>query len=98
MRYLRWIVWLVLFVFLLGFGFKNTELVSVHYFLGWEWQAPLVLVVFEFFVAGAVLSVMAGAAWLYRHRREVIQLRRELRQRQMPPGPALDVARDHRLQ
>jgi hypothetical protein len=40
---------------------------------------------------------MAGAAWLYRHRREVVQLRRELRQRPMPSEPALDVAREHRL-
>ncbi len=98
MRYLRWIVRLVVFVVLLGFAIKNTDPVSLHYFLGWEWRAPLALVLLVFFVAGAALGVMAGAAWLYRHRREVMQLRRELRQRQIPAEPALDVAREHRLQ
>jgi hypothetical protein len=56
------------------------------------------VVLFIFFVAGACLGVLAGAAWLYRHRREVVQLRRELRQRQSAHEPALDVAREHRLQ
>jgi uncharacterized integral membrane protein len=98
MRYLRGIVWLLVFVVLLGFGFKNTDPITVHYFLGWEWRAPLSLVLFVVFVAGAGLGVLAGAAWLYRHRREVVQLRRELRQRQSAHEPALDVAREHRLQ
>ncbi len=98
MHYLRWIVRLVVFVVLLGFAIKNTDPVSVHYFLGWEWRAPLALVLLVFFIAGAALGVMAGAAWLYRHRREVIQLRRELRQRQLAHEPVLDAAREHRMQ
>ena len=98
MRYLRWIMRLLVLIVLLGFAIKNTDPVSVHYFLGWEWRAPLALVLLVFFVAGAALGVMAGAAWLYRHRREVMQLRRELRQRHTPAEVALDVAREHRLQ
>jgi lipopolysaccharide assembly protein A len=98
MRYLRWAVLAVLFVFFVAFAGNNTDLVTVRYFLGWEWRAPLVLVLLVFFVAGAFLGVLAGAAWLYRHRREVVQLRRELRQRQAGHEPALDVAREHRLQ
>ena len=97
MRYLRWIARLLVFVVLFGFAIKNTHPVSVHYFLGLEWRVPLTLVLFIFFVAGAALGVLAGAAWLYRHRREVVQLRRELRQRQAAHEPALDVAREHRL-
>ena len=98
MRYLRWMGWLLVFVVLLAFAIKNTDPVSVNYFLGWTWRAPLALVVFVFFVIGAVSGVLAGAAWLYRHRREVVHLRRELRQRQSAHEPALDVAREHRLQ
>jgi len=98
MRYLHWIVRLLVFIVLLGFAIKNTDPVSVHYFLGWEWRAPLALVLLVFFVGGAALGVMAGAAWLYRHRREVMQLRRELRQRQIPTEVALDVTREQRLQ
>jgi uncharacterized integral membrane protein len=96
MRILRWIVRLVVFVLLLGFAIKNTEPVTVHYFLGWEWHTPLAVVLFVFFVAGAVLGVLAGAAWLYRHRREVVQLRRELRQRHMPAETLLDAPREQR--
>jgi uncharacterized integral membrane protein len=97
MRYLRGIVWLLVFLVLSAFGINNTEAVSVR-FLIWEWRTPLSVVLFIFFVAGACLGVLAGAAWLYRHRREVVQLRRELRQRQSAHEPALDVAREHRLQ
>jgi putative membrane protein len=97
MRYLRWIVWALVFVVLFFFALYNTDAVSVH-FLIWEWRAPLSVVLLLFFVAGASLGVLAGAAWLYRHRREVVQLRRELRQRQLAHEPALDVAREHRLQ
>jgi uncharacterized integral membrane protein len=98
MRYLRWVLRLLVFILLLAFGIKNTDPVKVHYFLGWEWNAPLALVLLAFFVAGAALGVMAGAAWLYRHRREVVQLRRELRQRQSHPEPLVDAPREHRLQ
>jgi len=98
MRYLRWMGWLVVFLVLLGFAIKNTDRVPVKYFLGWTWHPPLALLLFIFFVFGAAGGMLAGAAWLYRHRREVIQLRRELRQRQNAHGPALDVAREHPLQ
>ncbi len=98
MRLLRWIGGVVLAVILLGFGFKNTDSVSVHYFLGWEWHPPLVAVLFAFFFAGAVLGVLAGAASRYRQRRELTRLRRELRQRHTTHEPVPDLAREHRLQ
>src|SRR5262245_45212987 len=98
MRYLRGLVWALVFVVFLAFAGKNTHLVSVQFFLGWEWRAPLHLILLVFFASGAFLGVLAGAAWLYRHRREVVQLRRELRQRQAPHEATLDVVREHRLQ
>ena len=84
MRYLRWILGTLLFLVLFGFATKNTDAVVVHYFLGWEWHAPLILVVFVFFVVGAALGALAGVGWLYNQRRELLQLRRELRSR--PPA------------
>jgi uncharacterized integral membrane protein len=78
MRYLRWILRVLLFLLLLGFAIKNTDTVVVRYFLGWEWHAPLSLVLLVLFVAGAVLGVLAGMAALYHQRRELAQLRREL--------------------
>ena len=77
MRYLRWILWIVLFVLLFGFALKNTDAVVVRYFLGWEWHPPLSLALFVFFAAGVVLGLLAGTVALYRHRRELVELRRE---------------------
>lgn len=58
----------------------------MRYFLGWEWHAPLALVLLVFFVAGTVLGVMAAVGWLYHQRRELLQFRREGRARQPEAG------------
>jgi uncharacterized integral membrane protein len=97
MRFLHWIFRLVLFLLLLGFAVKNTEPVVVHYFLGLRWHAPLSLVLLLFFVVGAGLGAVAGASWLYRHRREVMELRRELRLKQELAEPAAEPSREHPL-
>ena len=96
MRYLHWILRILLFVVLLGFALKNTDPVVVRYFLGWEWHASLSLVLLVFFVAGAGLGVLAGAAWAYHQRREVLRLQRELRAGQ-PSGEPVDRAPARRL-
>jgi lipopolysaccharide assembly protein A len=87
MRYLRWILRIALFLFLLGFAIKNTDPVVVRYFLGWEWRAPLTLVLLVFFAGGAGLGALAGVGWLYNQRRELLQLRRELRARHSAVDP-----------
>ena len=74
MRYLRWIVNPVLFLLLLGFALKNTEPVTVRYVLGLQWSAPLSLLMLLFFVAGAVLGVIAALTLVYRQRRELASL------------------------
>jgi putative membrane protein len=96
MRYLHWILRILLFVLLFGFALKNTDPVVVRYFLGWEWRASLSLVLLVFFVAGAGLGAMAGAVWAYRQRRELLQVRRELRAAQ-PAAEAVDRASSRRL-
>jgi lipopolysaccharide assembly protein A len=96
MRYLHWVLRILLFAFLLGFAIKNTDPVVVRYFLGWEWHAPLALVLLVFFVAGAALGVMAAVAWMYHQRRELAQLRRERRTRH-PDGDVVDAQPERRL-
>jgi len=81
MRYLLWLIRFLLLVLLLTFAVKNTETVTVRYFLGYEWQAPLVFVLLVFFCIGAVLGIMAGLARHIRQRRELAALKRELRSR-----------------
>ena len=79
MRYLLWLLKFALFVLILSFAVKNTDTVWVRYYLGYEWQAPLVLVLLVFFCLGAAVGIVASLAHLFRQRREIVALKRELR-------------------
>jgi len=78
MRYLGWIAKVLVFVLLLGFALKNTDPVTVRYFLGLEWRAPLSLLLFLFFCAGAALGVAAVLIMMYRQRRQLASVRKAL--------------------
>lgn len=79
------ILWLLLkiavFVLLLGFALKNTDSVVVRYFLGLEWQGPLVVVLLVFFGIGAAVGILASLGIIARQRGQILVLRRELRGR-----------------
>ncbi|MBX9811947.1 MAG: LapA family protein [Burkholderiales bacterium] len=79
MRYLLWLFKFALFVLVLSFAIKNTETVTVRYYLGHEWQAPLVFVLLVFLCAGIAIGIVASLTYLFRQRREIIALKRELR-------------------
>ncbi len=81
LRFIAPIVGLALFLAALGFAVKNSEPVTLHYYLGMVWQAPLVVVLFVVFAMGAVAGVAASFSYLYRQRREILSLKRELRSR-----------------
>ena len=90
MRYLLWVIKLLLFVAVLTFAVKNTEPVAVRYYLGAEWQAPLILVLLVAFCAGAAIGMMTALGRVFRQRREIGGLKRELRSRppqQTEPAP-----------
>ena len=78
MRTLSLILRLALFLLVLTFALRNTDVVTVRYFLGWEWQSPLVIVMLIAFCAGIVLGVAAGLPRIFRQRREIAALRRDL--------------------
>jgi putative membrane protein len=71
----------VVFLLLFGFAVKNADSVTLRYFLGFEWRAPLVIVLLTFFVAGVALGGFASLGKVYRQRREIARLKRELRGR-----------------
>jgi uncharacterized integral membrane protein len=75
MRYLGGGLKLTLFIFLLGFAVKNSEVVTLRYYLGYEWHMPLILVILIFFVIGAGLGVAASLTYLFKQRRELLALR-----------------------
>lgn len=81
MRYLSWLLGFVLFLLALGFAVKNSDAVMVNYYLGYQWQASLALVILVFFFAGVVVGVAASLGFIFRQRREIFFLKREMRAR-----------------
>jgi uncharacterized integral membrane protein len=81
MRYLAWLFGFVLFLLALGFAVKNSDAVVIHYYLGYQWQAPLVLVILVFFAAGVAVGVGASLGYIFRQRRDILSLKREIRAR-----------------
>jgi putative membrane protein len=79
MRYFWWVVKLLLFLVLLSFALKNTAAVTVRYYLGFEWEAPLAVVILLFFTLGVGIGLLASMTTVYKTRRQVFALRRELR-------------------
>jgi uncharacterized integral membrane protein len=80
MRYLLLVLKFALFVLVLAFAVKNTELVTVRYYFGGEWQAPLVFVLLVAFCAGIAAGLFAGLPQLFRQRREIAALKLKLNQ------------------
>lgn len=78
MRYISWLIQMLLFIILLGFALKNGQPVTLHYFFGYEWQSSLVILLLLFFAVGAVLGIMATLSIWFRQRREIANLKREL--------------------
>lgn len=87
MRYVYSVIKIILFVVVLTFAIKNTDTVTVRYYLASEWQAPLILVLLVFFSAGAAFGVLSMVGSLFRQRREIAALRKELAARTpLPPA------------
>jgi uncharacterized integral membrane protein len=74
-----WLLRVVFFFVLLGFAVKNDQPVVLRYFFGYEWQASLVVILLVFFAVGVSIGVLAVLGTLFRQRREIAALKRELR-------------------
>jgi len=77
MHYLTWFVRIVLFLLLLGFAVKNADTVRLQYFFGYEWQAPLMLILLAFFTLGLAIGVLACLGKIFRQRREIAALKKK---------------------
>ena len=75
MQYLAWVLKFALFVLVLTFAVRNTDLVTVRYYFGGEWQSPLIYVLLVAFCAGVATGLAAGMAQLFRQRREIAALK-----------------------
>lgn len=71
MKYLAWLLKAAIFFTLFAFALNNQQDVTVHFFFGTQWTAPLVLVVLATFAAGLALGAtfMVPRWWKHRHSR-----------------------------
>ena len=81
MRILTWLIRGFIFFTLFAFALNNQHDTTVHWFLGAQWRAPLVIVVLAAFGAGLALGVLAMVPRWWRHRRM------SQRQARTPPAP-----------
>ena len=58
MKYLLWLLKAAIFFTMFAFALNNQQIVSVNFFFGTLWQAPLVIVVLATFAAGVALGIL----------------------------------------
>ncbi|RPJ46143.1 MAG: DUF1049 domain-containing protein [Betaproteobacteria bacterium] len=92
MQYLLWIIKSALFLLILSFAIVNTDPVTVRYYLGYQWEAPLVLVLLVAVCGGALVGLLVGLFQTLRLRRQIAALKRELRAAQAAPAAQQPVA------
>ncbi len=81
MRYLTWLLRAILFLILFSFAVKNDQSVELRYFLDYKWEASLVLVLLLFFAVGTGVGALSVLGNIFRQRREIARLKRELDQK-----------------
>lgn len=78
MTALTWALRLIIFSLLLLFALRNTDPVHLQFLPGYAWDAPLVIVLLAFFAGGALLGALSLVGVLFRQRREIARLKREV--------------------
>ncbi|MES2185859.1 MAG: LapA family protein [Pseudomonadota bacterium] len=68
MKYFTWLLKAAIFFTLFAFALNNQEDVTLRFFFGTYWQAPLVLVVLTAFAAGIVVGVLGMVPRWWKHR------------------------------
>lgn len=79
MQFFMWIIRIALFLLILSFAIVNTDLVTIRYYLGYQWEAPLVVALLAAACLGALLGLLVGLFQALRLRRQIASLKRELR-------------------
>jgi uncharacterized integral membrane protein len=86
MRIVTWAIRLAVFLLLVAFAAKNVEPVTLRFYFDRALEAPLVLVLFAFFAAGAVFGAAALVMPLARQRRQIAVLKKQASSAE-PPAP-----------
>jgi len=86
-HYLGLAIKLLVFLLVLGFALKNSHSVIFYSYLGYIWQAPLIVMLGLAFVLGAATGLLALLPTLIRLRREAARV---------APAPESDTLTDTR--
>ncbi len=79
MRFVRWLVGLVVFVGLLLLALQNAEPVTLHVYDGVGWQTPLIFLLLIVFAAGVAAGLLAGSIRSVRLKRQLSRVRNQQR-------------------
>lgn len=96
MRYLVWVLRLVVFLVVLLFALKNTDPVQVSFFADYTLSnVPLIIVMLVAFLLGLLLGLLVMVLALTRKKRELAKLKRdavrlEQRLNEKKPAPAVE--------
>lgn len=81
MTALTWAIRAIIFIFLVVFATQNTDPVSLRILPGAIWQTPLVIALLAFFIGGVILGALSLLGVIFRQRREISSLKREVVQK-----------------
>jgi uncharacterized integral membrane protein len=70
LRTLNWLFRALLFFILFAFALNNQHVVQLKWFMGYQWEAPMVFIVLGMFALGCVAGVLAMVPSWWRHRRD----------------------------
>ena len=79
---------IAIFLALVGFVIANSQPVELRYWFSYQWQAPLVLIIVAFFIIGVVVGLLVSLTAIFRLRRQVQGLKKELKVQATAVTPA----------
>ncbi|WP_244815490.1 lipopolysaccharide assembly LapA domain-containing protein [Caballeronia sp. Lep1P3] len=79
MKFIVWLIRVLVFVLLLVLALANTQTVTLNFLAGYAWTAPLILIGLAFFVVGLVAGLVSAVPALVRLQMENGRLKREVR-------------------
>jgi uncharacterized integral membrane protein len=89
----KWLLKAAIFFTLFAFALNNQGDATVHFFFGYQWTAPLVLVVLSSFAIGLVIGVLGMVPRWWKQRRAAAHIRQLAAKQALPsqtPGVPSD--------
>ena len=86
MKFIVWLIRVLVFVLLLVLALANTQTATLNFVAGYAWQAPLILIGLAFFVVGLLAGLLSALPAIFRLRLENGRLKRDLRAARETPA------------